>query len=261
MIKTLKQELIKIETESTNKNALLKEISENVTKLCTELTSDQVYKALVKREKLSSTGLTQGLAIPHCTFDSIKEFYVGVIIIKNGIDFDSLDDEPTKIVFYSIGPKDQQSQHISTLTSISKIAKDRGLVESIINSTKAEDVYSLLHIEQNNIVDKGIKCQFIIHVQEEKLFQDILEILAADVEGAVSVIDAQTAGHYLHKLPLFSSFWNDITDQFSKIIIAVIDKPLMNETVRRINMVKVEGESRLLIAVNELLYFDGSLEY
>ncbi len=261
MIKTLKKELIQIGSQSSNKDELLKEISQLVDKHCEELTGANIYKALVKREKLSSTGLTQGLAIPHCAFENVKDFHVGVIVIKDGIDFESLDEEPTKIIFFSVGPKNQQNQHITTLTSISKIAKDSELLQSVIDSKSSDEVYKLLHRGEENSKDKGIKCQFIIHVQDEELFQDVLELLASDVEGSVSVIDAQTAGYYLHKLPLFSSFWNDVSDSFSKMIVAVIDKPLMNETIRRINMAKADKKQGLLMTVNELLYFDGSLEY
>ncbi|MGL1893827.1 MAG: PTS sugar transporter subunit IIA [Spirochaetaceae bacterium] len=261
MIKTLKKELIQVGTTSSTKDELLQEIAGLVNKSCDNLSQKDIYKALVKREKLSSTGLTGGIAIPHCAFENISEFHVGAIIVKDGIDFDSLDEEPTKIIFFSVGPKDQQNQHITTLTSISKIAKDNELLEQVLSAEKSEQVFKLLHRDSYDNNEKGIKCQFVIHVQDEKLFQDVLELLASDVEGAVSVIDAQTAGYHLHKLPLFSSFWNDISDSFSKIIIAIIDKPLMNETIRRINMIKADKNQGLLVTVNELLYFDGSLEY
>ncbi|OQY38017.1 MAG: hypothetical protein B6229_07000 [Spirochaetaceae bacterium 4572_7] len=262
MIKLLKKELIQIGSESTNKDELLKEIADLAANECKKLSAKEIYTSLTNREKLSSTGLSQGIAIPHSMFDKLDQFYVGLIVIKEGIDFDSLDGEDSKLIFFSIGPKSQQNQHIATLTSISKLATDENLKNKLINAINPDQVTSLLKVGDDNkdkVADK--KCQFVIHVQEEELFDDILEVLTSDPDGVISVIDAQTAGHYLHKLPLFSSFWNDVEDSFSKIIVSVINKKLMNETIRRINMVKGDDKSDISITVSDLIYFDGSTEY
>ncbi len=261
MIKPLKKELIQIASNSQTKDEILNEISSLVSSQCSDLSQKEIYKSLTKREKLGSTGLSQGIAIPHAMFEKLDQFYVGLIILKDGIDFDSIDNEDSSLIFFSIGPKSQQNQHISTLTSISKIANDEELKNSLLSATDSDRVMNLLHRKEIEECEVDSKCQFVIHIQDEKLFQDVLEIVASDVEGAISVIDAQTAVYYLHKLPLFSSFWNDVSDSFSKMIVAIIDKRLMNETIRRINMVKKENNSGLLMTVNELIYFDGSLEY
>ncbi len=261
MIKNLNRELIKIGTSSETKDDILTEISNLVSDVCKNLTAKEIYKGLKNREKLSSTGLSQGIAIPHAMFDGLNEFYVGLLIIKDGIDFDAIDSEDSNLIFFSIGPKSKQNQHIATLTSISKIGKDEELINNLLKSNSSDSVMDILHRKEDNKESPDSKCQFTIHIQDEQIFQDVLEILAADVEGSISVIGAQTAGYYLHKLPLFSSFWNDVSDSFSRMIIAVIDKRLMNETIRRINMVKADNNRGLLMTVNELLYFDGSLEY
>lgn len=261
MIKNLNRDLIQIGSDSKNKDELLKEIASLISTRCEKLSEKEIYKGLKKRENLSSTGLTQGIAIPHCMFDELQDFYVGVIVVKNGINFEALDSEDSKLIFFSVGPKSRQNEHITTLTSISKISKDEELLKKLIESENSSSIEELLYRKEDNDNASKIKCQFTIHIQDEKLFQDVLEILAADVEGSISVIEAQTAGYYLHKLPLFSSFWNDVSDSFSRMIIAVIDKRLMNETIRRINMVKPEDNTGLLMTVNELLYVDGSLEY
>lgn len=260
MIKLLKKDLIKIGSTSINKSELLEEISVLVGTKCKKISKNEILKALIKREQLSSTGVGGSIAIPHCTFDNLTEFYIG-IIITNEIDFDSIDGEPVRVTFFSVGPTSQKNQHISTLTSISKISMNKELLQKIIKSDNSNDIYNMLYQEEDIRSANTEKCQIVIHVQDEKIFNDILEVLASDVDGAISVIDAQTAGYYLHKTPLFSSFWNDISDSFSKMIISVIDKKLVNETIRKINITKRENNSGLLVTVNDLLYFDGSLEY
>ncbi len=260
MVKLLKKNLIKIGSVSKNKTELLGEIADLVSTQTNSISRESIFKGLKEREKLSSTGVGKGLAIPHCAFDELKEFFVGLIVV-NEMDFDAIDNKPVNLVFFSVGPKSEQNQHISTLTAISKISMDPDLITKLKNSKTADDVFQLIHRDERETQNSSIKCQFLIQVQDEELFHDILEILAADVEGSISVVDAQTAGYYLHKLPLFSSFWNDVSDKFSKLIVAVIDKRLMNDTIRRINMIKPDNKTGLLITVTELIYFDGSLEY
>lgn len=262
MIKMLNRDLIKINSTSQTKMEVLEEITCLLTEKYANFSKQMILDALIERESLSSTGLGSGIAIPHCTIDGIDEFYVGLIRLDiNGIDFDAIDGQPVNLVFFSVGPKTKQNQHISTLTSISKVTTDSSLTRQIHNSKNTDEIYTLLHKEETNTADLGVKCQFVIHVQDEKLFHDLLEILTSDIEGSISILDAQTAGHYLHKLPLFSSFWNDVENEFSKIVIAVINKRLMNETIRRINMAKMDHDTGLIVTVHELLYFDGSLEY
>ncbi len=260
MIKLLNKDLIRVGSKSKNKDEILNEISEMVSQKCSDIKKEEILKALQEREKLSSTGLGNSIAIPHCAFDKLNTFFVGLIVTQ-GVDFDSIDGQPAKLIFFSIGSKQQQNQHISTLTSISKVAMDSELLDKLINVKNSDEVYALLHRDDSPVEVEKKKCQFIIHIQDEEVFQDILEILSADVEGSISVIEAQTAGYYLHKLPLFSSFWNDVSDKFSRMIIAIIDKNLMNETIRRINMVRDDNKNGVLITVNDLLYIDGSLEY
>lgn len=260
MLRSLHPELIRVGSDSETKEEILIEISDLVGRICSDATSGEIFRALTVREQLSSTALGNGIAIPHCTFENVKEFYIGALIV-NGVDFDSLDGVETKVIFFSVGPKCEQKKHIATLTSISKIGLDPALLNSLENAQSAEEVYALLKTESEDEDFSGQKCQFLIQVQDEKLFNDVLEVLTSDVEGAISVIDANSPGTYLNKLPLFSSFWNETTERFNKIIVAIIDRRLMNDTVRRINLLQKSNGAGLYITVNELLYFSGSLEY
>jgi hypothetical protein len=81
------------------------------------------------------------------------------------------------------------------------------------------------------------------------------------VEGAVSVLEASSAGEYLHKMPLFSSFWTDADQGFNKIILAVVDKRLVNDAIRRINLVRPSDGTGILITVHDLLYIDGAINF
>ena len=150
MIKLLKKELIVVGSKSESKDEILHEISDMVSSRCKEISSKAIYSGLIDREELSSTGLGSSLAIPHCTFENIDEFYIGLITTK-GIDFDSIDGEPAKLIFFSIGPKSQLNEHMATLTSISKIAMDKELLERIILSKSRDEVFHLLSSDPEDI--------------------------------------------------------------------------------------------------------------
>ncbi|MBN2617515.1 MAG: PTS sugar transporter subunit IIA [Spirochaetales bacterium] len=260
MLKYLNPNLIRIDSKSDTKEEIIVEISDMVGRICPEATSGEIYRALNDREKLSSTSLGKGIAIPHCTLAGVKDFYIGLIRVQ-GIDFNSLDGENAKLIFFSVGPKNQQKKHISTLTAISKIGLDKELLNSILTVKTSEEIYSLLKSDEDEEDYTVKKCQFVIHVQDEDVLNSILEILTSDSDGAISVIDADSPGAFLNKLPLFSSFWNDISERFNKIVVAIVDKRLMNETIRKINLVNPGNESNLCVTVTDLLYFNGSLEY
>lgn len=265
MIDSFRAECVQIGTKAKNKKELLREISflaKNHPSL-SQISAGELEKELSDREEIISTGLTNGIAIPHCAFEGIKDFVVGLLIVKDGIDFESLDGEKCKLFFFIIGPKSERNKHIKVLSSISKLSKDKKMIKELVHGDSKESVAQMLILpdEQLELKKTIEKAQFTIHVQNEDIFLDVLEILSSEVEGSVSVIDGDTAGHYLHRLPLFSTFWNENNNDFCKIIMAVIDKRLMNDTIRRINMILPEKENGIMISVSDVIYFDGSINF
>ena len=93
------------------------------------------------------------------------------------------------------------------------------------------------------------------------MFRDILQVLAGVEASSLVVVGAENASVYLSKLPLFASFWTDEPSDFGRIIIAVVDKKLSNEIVRRVETVagdlgKVAG---VMVTVQDISYSAGSL--
>lgn len=275
MIEGLNKALIKIGSDAKNKKELLSEIADLAAEApeLSEIGSREILKALKEREKLVSTGLEKGIAIPHCSFTSVDDFAVGLIVIADGIDFEALDGKPSKLVFFIVGPASQRNRHIKILSSISQLAKDPGLNRRLISAASPDEIVGILE-EAGDLKQKMTSgdasssapetvnmCQFTIHVQLEDLFQDVLEILSGEIEGSVSVLEGNRATSYLHRLPLFSSFWNDDSRGFSRLIIAVMDKRYMNHVIRQINMIRPEDGEGILVSAQDLLYCDGSIDF
>ena len=101
----------------------------------------KILRTLLDREALGSTGIGQGVAIPHGKTDSVSRLIGAVGICRQGVDFDSLDGERTHIFFLLVAPEDSAGPHLKALARISRLLKDRHFRDSLLN---AKDEKSLL---------------------------------------------------------------------------------------------------------------------
>jgi len=266
MISTLRKECIKIGSNARSKEDVLREIAALAKKcsILSEVSEREIFQGLDAREELHSTGLAEGIAIPHCSFDSIDQFVVGLIIIPEGIDFKAMDGKKSRFLFFIIGPTTHRNRHVKILSSISLLSKDKDKLEKLAAQESAEDVLEVLKGSEPpaRVPEKaGERCQVTVFLQDEDLFDDILEIMSSDTEGAMTVIESVNAGYYLNRLPLFSSFWSESDRSWGRIVVSVIDKRLANDTVRRINMVRKGDGPGLLVTVQDLVYAEGALDF
>lgn len=100
-------------------------------------------KALEEREALISTGIGFGFAFPHAKINSIKEFFMIVGILKNPVDWDSLDQIPVKLVFLIGGPDNQQKEYLKLLSQLMSVIKNPAKREIIMNTNNADDIVKL----------------------------------------------------------------------------------------------------------------------
>jgi fructose-specific phosphotransferase system IIA component len=111
--------------------------------------SKDVKKALIDREKSMSTGIGNGVAIPHCTSSRVDEIVFIMSLLGCGIDFDSIDGEPVKIVILLIVPKNKLTQHIKTLASIAKLMSTQALRGKLLTLKTPEAVIKALKDFEN----------------------------------------------------------------------------------------------------------------
>ncbi len=268
ILKSIREECIQIGSSAKKKGEVLEEIA-RLAHRCPTLTgiSERIlFDALAERERVGTTGFGNGIAIPHCALENIEEFVLGMLVIPHGVDFESMDKKKTKIFFFIIAPKERKNDHIQVLSSVSKLLKSVETVQSILSAKEAKEIIEQLRmfwIKREEIRGKKFQDLFIIFVQKEAYFDDILQVLSAAVQGSISVIETNNAGYYLHRLPLYASFWSERKRLFSRVIMAVIDKDLSNDVIRRINMAceNIDKEPGVLITVHDLSYSAGSIEF
>lgn len=135
LLENLNKNNIILQPSSTNRWELIEEMVDLAIKNREIEDEDRpvIIKALVDREKSMSTGIGNGVAIPHCTTQKVKQVVIIMTVCQQGIDFDSIDNQPARIVILLLVPKNKLTQHIKTLANIAKMMSDENLREKILS--------------------------------------------------------------------------------------------------------------------------------
>jgi PTS system nitrogen regulatory IIA component len=117
------KDVVKVSLESKGKPEVLRELAEILWNAGVIDDVDAVLAAIDRREEKGSTGLEFGIAVPHAKSERVKQLTMAVSISKEGIGFDALDGEPSKLFFLMLAPPDQTGSHIEALAEIAKLAR------------------------------------------------------------------------------------------------------------------------------------------
>lgn len=113
----------------------------------------QAYQAVLEREKIMTTGVGNGIGIPHCKHSSCPNFAVALGIQSKGINFESIDKKKVKIIFLLVGPENNPGMHIKLLSRISRLMSNDELRTSLLKSKTAKKILELINEEENYYFD------------------------------------------------------------------------------------------------------------
>jgi nitrogen PTS system EIIA component len=106
--------------------------------------SEDIVKAILKRELLGSTGIGRGVAIPHTKHSSVDRLIGTVAISPQGVGFESLDGEPVHVFVLLISPQDRPGDHLRALENVSRSLRDDGFVRSLRHTSGRDTIWNLL---------------------------------------------------------------------------------------------------------------------
>lgn len=109
-----------------------------------QIARNQVFDSLFAREKLGSTGLGQGVAIPHGRIKGLREAVAALVRMKEAIPFDAPDGQPVSIACILLVPEKATDQHLQILSELAQMFSDKKFRESILNSKDAEEIHKLI---------------------------------------------------------------------------------------------------------------------
>lgn len=149
----LQTDHILVPLKSNERNAAIKELVEKLKENEQITDAEKVYEAVLEREKLMTTGVGNGIAIPHCKDASCPNFAVALGIQTKGIKFESIDKKAVKIVFILVGPENNPGMHIKLLSRISRLMSNEELRHNILKTKKVEKIQTLIDDEENYYFD------------------------------------------------------------------------------------------------------------
>ena len=127
----------------SSKKRILSGISELLAQQLNKLDATEVYNALMAREHLGSTGLGNGIAIPHCRVKNCSEIVGSLVTLKEPVDFDAIDGKPVDLLFVLIVPEERTDEHVRTLAAVAELLSDEDFCFTLRTTNDSNDMYSI----------------------------------------------------------------------------------------------------------------------
>ncbi len=139
---------IKMTLESKNKKDVIKELVDVLVKSGKIKDKKRMVQILMEREELGSTGIGQGIAIPHGKSDTVSELTAAFGLSQEGISFDALDGESVNIFILLVAPEGAAGQHLKALARISSLLKDKYFRKSLLSAKSPEEIVKIIQEEE-----------------------------------------------------------------------------------------------------------------
>ena len=133
--------------KSQNKKEAIEELVGLLYKAKKIKSKEKVVKILIEREKLGSTGIGQGIAIPHGKSSGVTNIIAAFGVSKNGVNFDALDGESVYLIFLLIAPPDLAGVHLKALAKISRLLKDKFFRQALRNAASVDEIIKIIKEE------------------------------------------------------------------------------------------------------------------
>jgi len=132
---------------ASSKKRVLEFIAEQIRQHNDSLGESQIFNNLIARERLGSTGIGQGIAIPHCRLEGL-EHVIGVLItLEEAVEFDAIDNQPVDLVFALVVPKEATSEHLELLSQLAEKFNESTFCDSLRQCEDAQTLYQRMTAE------------------------------------------------------------------------------------------------------------------
>ena len=128
---------------ATSKKQSLQELAKHATTM-TGLNERLIFDVLLERERLGTTGVGNGIAIPHGKLSGIEQLYGMFARLETPIDFDSIDEQPVDLIFMLLAPENAGADHLKALARVSRLLRDQAMCEKLRGADQADALYALL---------------------------------------------------------------------------------------------------------------------
>ncbi|WP_119307239.1 PTS IIA-like nitrogen regulatory protein PtsN [Cohaesibacter haloalkalitolerans] len=136
--------------KASSKKQVIQELSERAAKL-TGLPQRQIFEKLLQRERLGSTGVGQGVAIPHGKLEELEKIYGIFALLDKPVNFDAMDDKPVDIVFLLLAPEGAGADHLKALARIARVLRNEDTLKKLRSATDGDAIRAVLcHLPESD---------------------------------------------------------------------------------------------------------------
>ncbi|HSB04723.1 MAG TPA: PTS sugar transporter subunit IIA [Thermodesulfobacteriota bacterium] len=143
----LTEERVIADLQGTDKLSVLRELAHVLEHFCPTASTEELVRILLDREKLESTGIGEGIAIPHGRLKRLKDFVLSIGRSMKGIDFDSIDHKPTHLFFLVLAPENSAVNNLKLLSRIVTLLKDASFKKQLMEAHSPKEMFQILSEE------------------------------------------------------------------------------------------------------------------
>ncbi len=145
-------ERITCNAEVRSKKRALEKLSALLATAHPELTEDEVFNGLLARERLGSTGLGHGVAIPHGRFKHVNTAFGAILSMSEGIDFDAVDHKPVNFIFALMVPEVSTDEHLQLLSKLAELFRDDTIRSELLAAQSGEELMALFQLHSPSLL-------------------------------------------------------------------------------------------------------------
>jgi len=149
IIDILQEETIIAELNAIDKKGVLEELTGPVAQV-SGVDQKEMVRVLLERERLGSTGIGEGIAIPHGKLKSLKSLLVSFGRSQKGVDFEAIDGKPAHLFFLLMAPENSTGEHLRMLASISRLLKDNSFRQRLMTAGGRRKLYTVIADEDRD---------------------------------------------------------------------------------------------------------------
>ena len=229
IIDYLKAEGVLLKVTEKRKKEIIKRLITNAAEqgiLKTE-SIDEIFNAVMVREQQGSTGIGNGIAIPHCKTDLVDDGIILAATFPNGVKYNSLDNKPVNILFLFIFPGSENKEYLQVLAKAARLLGDEVIRNKLVLSSSNEEFREV--IAKNDIIpiQKGHKGKyfFVLALSDQKKMQNVISSLVEIGAQTSVILDSETLEKKLaYDIPIFAglSYFKG-KSPYSKTFMGIMD--------------------------------------
>jgi fructose-specific phosphotransferase system IIA component len=147
----LTKENVVVPLAGSGKEAVIRELCARLAATGAIDAVEPLFEAAMSRERLGSTGIGDGVAIPHAKTRGVKKLTAAVGVAHGGVDFDAVDDQPVRLVFLLLAGEEATAAHLKALARISRLLKNTGFRDKAARAVDADGLFDLVRTEDEGL--------------------------------------------------------------------------------------------------------------